>query len=222
MRTARRCTRRLDSGIACRRAPTVASARSSSATRSCRASAQDQHLAHVIETLGARGLGLDWAHYVGDDRGRARPPCCATSFARGDLVFSFGGIGATPDDHTRQAAAAALGVPLERHPEAVAEIEAQVRRRRVSAPRADGRVSRPARRSFRIRSTASPRSRSATITSFPAFRRWRGRCSTGCSRRATPTLARDAAGRARDRRLRRRREPAPAADERDASRAFRA
>ena len=40
-------------------------------------------------------------------------------------MFSFGGVGATPDDHTRQAAAAALGVDLIRHPEAVAEIEAQ-------------------------------------------------------------------------------------------------
>jgi molybdopterin-biosynthesis enzyme MoeA-like protein len=45
--------------------------------------------------------------------------------ASGDLVFAFGGVGATPDDHTRQAAALALGVPLERHPLAVAELEAQ-------------------------------------------------------------------------------------------------
>jgi molybdopterin-biosynthesis enzyme MoeA-like protein len=34
------------------------------------------------------------------------------------VVFSCGGIGATPDDHTRQCAAAALGVPLALHPQA--------------------------------------------------------------------------------------------------------
>ena len=33
-------------------------------------------------------------------------------------MFSCGGIGATPDDHTRQCAAAALGVELELHPQA--------------------------------------------------------------------------------------------------------
>ena len=85
---------------------------------------QDRHLPHVIETLAARGLGLDYAHYAGDDRGRLTAFLRET-FARGDLVFAFGGIGATPDDHTRQAAAAALGVALSRHPEAVAEIEAR-------------------------------------------------------------------------------------------------
>jgi molybdopterin-biosynthesis enzyme MoeA-like protein len=37
-------------------------------------------------------------------------------------VFSFGGIGATPDDHTRQCAAAALGVGLKLHPDAEREI----------------------------------------------------------------------------------------------------
>ena len=45
--------------------------------------------------------------------------------ARGDIVFSFGGIGATPDDFTRQCAADAAEVPIERHLGAVAEIEAQ-------------------------------------------------------------------------------------------------
>jgi molybdopterin-biosynthesis enzyme MoeA-like protein len=85
---------------------------------------QDKHLTHTQQTLAARGLGLDFATYLGDDRERLTA-VLRESFARDDLVFSFGGIGATPDDHTRQAAAAALGVPLERHPEAVAELEAK-------------------------------------------------------------------------------------------------
>ena len=85
---------------------------------------QDRHLVQVITTLAGRGLALDWARYEGDDRDRLTAVLRDT-FARGDIVFSFGGVGATPDDNTRQAAAAALGVPLERHPEAVAAIEAQ-------------------------------------------------------------------------------------------------
>jgi molybdopterin-biosynthesis enzyme MoeA-like protein len=84
----------------------------------------DKHLPHVIATLAARGLTLDFVHYLGDDRERLTA-LLRDSFARGDLLFSFGGIGATPDDHTRQAAAAALKLPLARHPDAVAEIEAR-------------------------------------------------------------------------------------------------
>ena len=84
----------------------------------------DKHLPHVIATLAARGLMLDFVHYFGDDRERLTA-LLRDSFARADLLFSFGGIGATPDDHTRQAAAAALKLPLVRHPEAVAEIEAR-------------------------------------------------------------------------------------------------
>lgn len=84
----------------------------------------DRHLAHVIATLSSRGLRLSWARYEGDDRARLTD-VLRESFSRGDVVFCFGGVGATPDDHTRQAAAAALGVPLERHPEALAELEAQ-------------------------------------------------------------------------------------------------
>ena len=78
---------------------------------------QDKHLAKVIELLGARGLTLAWARYVGDDRTRITQ-ALREAFAGGDVVFSCGGIGATPDDHTRQCAAAALGRPLELHPEA--------------------------------------------------------------------------------------------------------
>jgi molybdopterin-biosynthesis enzyme MoeA-like protein len=78
---------------------------------------QDKHLPKVIELLAARGLALSWARYVGDDRGRITA-ALRDAFAGGDAVFSCGGIGATPDDHTRQCAAAALGVPLELHPQA--------------------------------------------------------------------------------------------------------
>ncbi|MGL6110086.1 MAG: competence/damage-inducible protein A [Rubrivivax sp.] len=76
---------------------------------------QDKHLAKVIELLGARGMTLSWARYAGDDRA-VITPALRDAFASGDVVFSCGGIGATPDDHTRQCAAAALGVPLVLHP----------------------------------------------------------------------------------------------------------
>ena len=82
---------------------------------------QDKHFAKVVELLGARGMVLDWAQYLGDDRARLTA-ALAASFAAGDIVFSFGGIGVTPDDHTRQAAAAALGVGIALHPDAEREI----------------------------------------------------------------------------------------------------
>jgi molybdopterin-biosynthesis enzyme MoeA-like protein len=82
---------------------------------------QDKHLPKVVELLGARGLALAWARYVGDER-RLITACLRDAFASGDAVFSCGGIGATPDDHTRQCAAAALGVELALHPEAKALI----------------------------------------------------------------------------------------------------
>ena len=77
----------------------------------------DKHLPKVIEQLAARGLALAWARYVGDDPERITADL-RDAFASGDLVFSCGGIGATPDDHTRRCAAAALGVPLVLHPQA--------------------------------------------------------------------------------------------------------
>jgi molybdopterin-biosynthesis enzyme MoeA-like protein len=78
---------------------------------------EDKHLPKVIELLSARGLALSWARYVGDDPARITADL-KDAFASGDAVFSCGGIGATPDDHTRQCAAAALGVGLELHPQA--------------------------------------------------------------------------------------------------------
>ncbi len=85
---------------------------------------EDKHLTQAISILKARGLQLGWAEYLGDDPSRM-VASYKRSFATNDIVFSFGGIGATPDDYTRQAAADALDVPIVRHPQAVAEIEAQ-------------------------------------------------------------------------------------------------
>lgn len=85
----------------------------------------DQHLPKVISLLSERGLSLDWAEYVGDDRARITATL-QRSFASGDIVFSTGGIGATPDDHTRQCAAAALGLAVVLHPEAKVLIQERI------------------------------------------------------------------------------------------------
>ena len=84
----------------------------------------DRHFSKAIETLGARGLQLEWCQYLADE-----PELITTTlkrtFAGEDVVFSFGGIGATPDDHTRACAARAAGVALKLHPQAEAEIRAR-------------------------------------------------------------------------------------------------
>ncbi len=82
---------------------------------------QDKHLTKAIELLNERGMALSWVRYVGDE------PDLITNDVRfalstDDVVFSFGGIGATPDDHTRACAAKASGEPMVLHPEARALI----------------------------------------------------------------------------------------------------
>lgn len=83
---------------------------------------QDRHFSKVVELLRARGIELAWAQFLGDDE-VAIADAIRAVVARGDVLLSCGGIGATPDDCTRQAAARAFGVPVERHREAAALIE---------------------------------------------------------------------------------------------------
>lgn len=78
---------------------------------------QDKHLTKVIDLLSERGLSLGHADYVGDDPQRLTDTLMR-AFQRPGVVFSCGGIGATPDDHTRESAAKALGLALQLHPEA--------------------------------------------------------------------------------------------------------
>ena len=85
---------------------------------------RDRHFERIGSMLRARGHRVAWLRILPDD-----PDYLTTEFTRtmdeGIPVFCCGGIGATPDDYTRAAAAAAAGVPLIQHPGAVAEIEAR-------------------------------------------------------------------------------------------------
>ncbi|RJS92411.1 molybdopterin-binding protein [Salinisphaera sp. Q1T1-3] len=82
----------------------------------------DKHMPAVIDRLHERGMELAWARMVGDDAALLTRTLQET-MAGADIVFSFGGIGATPDDRTRQCAAAAAGVLLEYNAEGRAILE---------------------------------------------------------------------------------------------------
>ena len=82
---------------------------------------QDKHFEHVLQAMNQRGLALEWVHYLGDDREMITQHM-RRALESGMAVFSCGGIGATPDDHTRQSVAAALGVQLALHPQAAERI----------------------------------------------------------------------------------------------------
>ena len=85
---------------------------------------EDAHFAHLQQVLAKRGLELSWTLMVGDDADQLER-ALEFSMSSDALVFCFGGIGATPDDRTRQTAAKVSQQNLIRHPEAVALIEQQ-------------------------------------------------------------------------------------------------
>ena len=146
---------------------------------------QDKHVPHTIQALAERGLTLGSVRIVGDGRADI-VAALRDALACGDVVFSCGGIGATPDDQTRQAAAEAQGVDLALHPEAAGMIEQRFRQLAEQRgvpynPTAAEHQQRlqmamfpAAARSCPIRTTRSPAFRSAMSISTPAFRPWPG------------------------------------------------
>ncbi len=114
---------------------------------------RDGHFSKLIGLLDERGLELSWARFINDDADLIQRTLHET-FAGGDVVFSCGGIGATPDDRTRQCAASVLGVPLVPHPEGVRELEARFggpvaspqRRRLVEFPQGSEIIPNPVNR----------------------------------------------------------------------------
>ncbi|HEX7380583.1 MAG TPA: competence/damage-inducible protein A [Nevskiaceae bacterium] len=82
----------------------------------------DKHFAKIVGLLNARGMELGGAEILPDNE--AVIAAAIRRFRATDTpLLSCGGIGATPDDLTRQAAARAFEVPIERHPQAAALIE---------------------------------------------------------------------------------------------------
>lgn len=83
---------------------------------------RDRHFDAIGGLLRQRGYRLAWLRILADDPDYLVAELRRT-MSEGIPVFCCGGIGATPDDHTRACAAAAAGVPQQRHPQALAIIE---------------------------------------------------------------------------------------------------
>ncbi|MGF1613356.1 MAG: competence/damage-inducible protein A [Gammaproteobacteria bacterium] len=86
---------------------------------------KDAHLDRAIEILGEHGLELGWCKLLTDNLELITAELRHSFRDKQAVVFSFGGIGSTPDDVTRQSAARAAGMRLVRHAEARAIIEAR-------------------------------------------------------------------------------------------------
>ncbi len=81
----------------------------------------DAHFPFALGLLTEYRIPLGWTMTLPDDAPTIEAQL-RWAFARPEPFFCCGGIGATPDDLTRDCAARALGIELEHHPEGVAII----------------------------------------------------------------------------------------------------
>ncbi len=94
---------------------------------------RDTNTAEISVALAAEGVTVVGASLVGDDR-EALTAAILRAAEAADLVVMSGGLGPTEDDCTRFAAAAAVGVELERRPELVEALERRWAARRRGMP----------------------------------------------------------------------------------------
>lgn len=83
---------------------------------------QDRNVAQLAAWLNVQGIRLAEVRVVGDTQDAIVEAVNALR-ARNDYLFTTGGIGPTHDDITVDAVAAALGLGVEHHPNAVAALE---------------------------------------------------------------------------------------------------
>lgn len=82
----------------------------------------DTNASYLARALAAQGIDLYHKTTVGDNLERA-VATLKTALGRADVVITSGGLGPTLDDLTREAIAAAIGQPLEAHPDAMNHVE---------------------------------------------------------------------------------------------------
>lgn len=102
---------------------------------------KDKNIATICETLTAIGIDVREVRVVGD-RHDAIVEALNALRSRYDYVLTTGGIGPTHDDITADAVAAAFGVPLLVHEEALALIAAHAERRGVPMTETRARMAR--------------------------------------------------------------------------------
>ena len=110
---------------------------------------QDTNTNTIARFLSALGIDLMEARVVGDELDRIVAALNALRTTH-DYVFTTGGIGPTHDDVTADAVAAAFGVALPEHPEALAILERRygaelnaARRRMARIPEGGGLIANP-------------------------------------------------------------------------------
>ena len=84
---------------------------------------EDKHVAQLTGLLARYGLEFFEVRFLGDDLKQIENAIRAVK--KEGVLLCCGGIGATPDDVTRQAAAAAFDLPVELHPQAAQFIQTQ-------------------------------------------------------------------------------------------------
>ncbi len=95
---------------------------------------QDTNSLYLTEKFNALGVTVAYKTIVGD-RLKQLTDAVRHALSRVDIVAITGGLGPTEDDLTREATAAALGVPIKRDPDMIAHLYTRAASRRVTMTR---------------------------------------------------------------------------------------
>ncbi len=94
---------------------------------------QDTNSLYLTDQLNTLGVTVAFKTIVGDNL-QHLTDAAAIALGRADIVVFSGGLGPTEDDLTREAAAAALGLHLDRAPEILTQLEARFAARNLPMP----------------------------------------------------------------------------------------